>query len=519
MNARERPPAFSPDQAPSPNEPPVSLPAHPAPTSPPPAPDDITAMDALSLSRQIATRQLSCREVMSAYLARIDQVNPGYNAIVARRDTDALLRQAHEYDQELAAGRSRGWLHGLPMAPKDITAVAGMVTTRGSPLFVDNITVTDSLQVARQRQEGAILIGRTNVPEFGLGSHTFNDVYGATRNALNPALSAGGSSGGAAVAVALNLLPVADGSDMMGSLRNPAAFNGVWGYRPSFGRVPAIDMPDLFIHQLVVDGPIGRTPLDCARLLATQAGHDPRSPLALAGDGSEFLALAELDSGRMAARPMVGKRIGWLGDLDGYLAMEPGLMPVVQNVLADFEALGAIVEPIALGFAPERLWSSWLALRQCLQGGNLLPLALDPAQRRRIKPEAQWEAQQAQLGSMADLFQASADRTAFFQAMLGLFAKVDFLALPSAQVFPFPITQRWPAQIAGRTMDTYHRWMEVVLPATMAGLPTMSVPARPDPVDGWPTRIAGLQLIGRPQDDVAVLQASIQLHLASRSRA
>lgn len=496
--------------------PPVPLP--PDPSDPPSPPDPITAMTALELSAAIHARTVSCREVMQAYLTRIDRHNPAYNALVALQDHEISLAQADQYDRELTDGNSRGWLHGIPQAPKDLSNAIGFVTSNGSPIFASQRATIDSLNVARARAEGAIIIGKSNTPEFGLGSQTFNEVYGATRNALNPALTAGGSSGGAATALALNLLPVADGSDMMGSLRNPAAFNGIYGFRPSFGRVPSFPVADVFVQQLGVEGPMGRTPQDCARLLATQAGADPRSPLSLPGDGAGFLAIANLSAGQLSDKPLAGKTIGWLGDLDGYLATDPGLLDMIAGTLGRLESLGARIEPITLGINPERLWHCWLTLRQGLQGGKLAPLNNNPETRSQLKPEARWEAEQAAKASAADFFAASTERTAWFQAALKLFEKVNFLASPTAQVFPFDLATRWPREINGRPMDTYHRWMESTIPATLGGLPAISIPAGDQRLSPFghspisPRAIAGLQLIGGPQDDASVLTAAVAIH-------
>ncbi|MFZ4719619.1 MAG: amidase family protein, partial [Ilumatobacteraceae bacterium] len=230
---------------------------------------DLTQLGAADLSERIHAREVSCREVMTAFLDRIDDVNPAVNAIVNRRDRDELLREAATCDEELAAEFSRGWLHGIPQAIKDLSEVRGMPTTSGSPLLKGFVPDHDALMVARMRRHGALIVGRTNVPEFGLGSHTFNPVFGATRNAYDPARTAGGSSGGAAVALATRMLPVADGSDYMGSLRNPAGWNHVFGYRPSQGRVPSFPARDQFLAQLATEGPMGRSVLDVAMLLGT----------------------------------------------------------------------------------------------------------------------------------------------------------------------------------------------------------------------------------------------------------
>ena len=237
---------------------------------------EIIAMDAAELSSAIRTRKVSCREVMQAYLDQIDRVNPKVNAIVSLRDRDAVLAEADERDRELAGGYYRGWMHGFPQAPKDLAATVGLPTTLGSPIFRDTIPPEDAIVVERIKKSGAIIIGKTNVPEFGLGSHTYNNVFGTTLNAYDQTKTAGGSSGGAAVALALRMLPVADGSDMMGSLRNPAAYNNIFGFRPSLGRVPLAPTPEIFYQQLATEGPMARTVTDLAMLLSTQAGYDER---------------------------------------------------------------------------------------------------------------------------------------------------------------------------------------------------------------------------------------------------
>ena len=454
----------------------------------------LTDLGADALSRAIHAREFSCREVMAAYLARIARLNPHVNAIVNLAPQDRLLKLADERDAELARGESRGWLHGLPLAIKDAAAAAGFPTTLGSPLLKDAVAARDGLMTARMKAAGGIVIGKTNMPEFGLGSHTFNELFGATRNAWDPRVSAGGSSGGAAVALAQRLLPVADGSDFMGSLRNPAAWNHVFGLRPSQGRVPHWPVADAWVSQLGTEGPMARNVLDLARLLSIQAGHDPRAPLSLAEGPREFGAdPAELR----------GLRIGWLADLGGHLALEDGIAEVCEQALARFAAEGAAVEPTPLGFSPERLWTAWLAWRRALVGPRIAPLLARPGARERIKPEALWEHDQAQALSVLDFMQASEVRTAFHTHLLGLFERFDVLALPVTQVWPFPIAERWPAQIAGRTMDTYHRWMEVTLYATFAGLPAISLPAGFDASGSWP---AGLQLIGRPRGDAELLR-------------
>ena len=457
--------------------------------------DPITSLDADALSRAIQARTLGCREAMAAYLQRIHALNPRFNAIVNLAPDDELLRQADARDAELARGESRGWMHGFPQAIKDTSHAAGFPSTLGSVLLKDVVATQDSLVTARMKGAGCIVVGKTNMPEFGLGSHTFNELFGATPNAWDPARSAGGSSGGAAVALALRLLPVADGSDFMGSLRNPAGWNNVFGMRPSQGRVPAWPVQDVWVAQLGSDGPMGRTVRDVARLLAVQAGYDARVPLSIREPLAPF-------SGDTSLR---GLRVGWLGDLGGHLAVEPGILPVCEAALEKLESEGAIVEPTSLGFSPDALWQAWLVWRRALVASRLAPFIVKDDARARIKPEVLWEYDQAQSLGFAQFMQASVVRSAFHAHMLGLFERFDVLALPSAQVWPFPIEQRWPQHIAGREMDTYHRWMEVTLYATFAGLPAISVPAGFDATGRWPM---GLQLIGGPQGDAKLLEVA-----------
>jgi amidase len=309
------------------------------------APDAITGLTAQALSAAIHARTFSCREVMQAYLARIHRVNPGLTAIVNLAPDDTLLAQADACDAELAAGRSRGWMHGFPVAIKDTGQAKGFPTSFGSALLARHPATQDSIFVERMKAAGAIVIGKTNMSEFGLGSHSYNKLFGTTLNAWDRRLTAGGSSGGAAVALAQRLLPVADGSDFMGSLRNPAGWNHVFGMRPSQGRVPSWPRPDLWVSQLGTDGPMARTVRDLAALLETQAGYDPRAPLSLATPpGLRFVPGPDVS--------VRGLRIGWLGDLQGHLAVEDGIVPLCESALQRMAGEGAVVEPVALGLGP-----------------------------------------------------------------------------------------------------------------------------------------------------------------------
>ena len=459
---------------------------------------------ASSLSRAIHLRQVSCQEVMQATLERIARLNPQSNAIVSLQDPELLMAQARERDAQLARGESMGWMHGMPQAIKDLSNVAGLRTTLGSPLMKDFVASEDGLMAKRMKAAGAIVIGKTNTPEFGLGSHTFNEVFGPTRNAWNRDKSAGGSSGGAAVALAQRLLPVADGSDFMGSLRNPAGWNHVFGMRPSQGRVPMSPAQDVFIAQLGTEGPMGRHVRDMAMLLSVQAGANPANPLSLTDDPAQF-------AGSLDSDPQ-GRRIGWLGDLQGYLPMENGILQICQTALNSFSGMGCTVDEARLGMPPEQIWQAWLVWRQALMGPRIAPFLINSANRAHIKPEALWEHDQSLNLTGSQLMAASASRTRFYLSMLALFEKFDVLAIPVSQVWPFDLGLRWPPSVAGRSMDTYHRWMEVVIYATFAGLPSISVPAGFGE-NGLPM---GLALIGKPQGDLALLKLAHAYEMANQ---
>lgn len=451
---------------------------------------DITSLSAEKLSNDIHSGAIRCTTVMEAYLERIAEINPRINAIVSLRERGDLLQEAAERDRDLAGGRSRGWMHGLPVAIKDLSEAKGIRCTYGSPLFKEFVPEFDDIQVERMKAAGAIVIGKTNTPEWGFGSHSYNPVFGVTRNPYDTTKSAGGSSGGAAAALAARLLPVADGSDMMGSLRNPAAFNNVVGFRPSFGRIPSGPGQELFFNQLATLGPMGRSVADVARLLGTQMGYDRRDPLSLPGE--------EIDFGAVRRK---GGRVAWLGDLGGYLAFEPGLLDLCRSSLPVFERLGMRVDEVLPEFDMERLWWAWTTLRSWLAAGSLGGHYDNPSERAFLKAEIHWEIRNGLKVTAREVHEASKIRSAWYQALLSLFERYDALILPSAQVFPFEADIPWPRQIDGRHMDTYHRWMEVVIGPSMAGLPVAAVPAGFNG-SGLP---AGIQIIGAPRADSATL--------------
>ena len=465
-------------------------------------PADITALTASQLSAAIRERQVSCVEVMQAYLERIQRYNPLYNALVSLRDPDECIADARVADEDLARSEYRGWMHGMPHAVKDLSNAAGLPTSNGSPLAAGTMPEADDPHIARIRKAGAIFIGKTNVPEFGMGSQSYNSVFGVTRNAWNPALTAGGSSGGAAAGLATQMLPTADGSDMMGSLRNPAAFNNVIGFRPSMGRVPQAST-DLFYSQLSVNGPMGRNVEDTVRLLHTLAGFHPQAPLTMRD------TLPDFDD--YSPRALDGLKIGWLRSYGGYLAMEAGVIDVCESALKTLEQHGAdVVYFDSAEFPLEALWEAWLTLRHWSHAGRQ-PWLEDRAIRSQLKPEMIFEIEGSLRLTAADIHAAGETRTQWFHLLDRALDSVDLLALPSAQVFPFSADTHWPAEIAGRSMDTYHRWMEVVIAASMAGIPAVSVPAGFS-ADGRPM---GLQFMGRFGDDRKVLEFAQSYTLAT----
>lgn len=420
------------------------------------------------------------RDLMAATLDQIDRLNPGINAIVALRERDLLLDEA---------GRAPpGPLQGLPMAIKDLAETVGIVTSYGSPAFRDHVPATDSPMVARLRRAGAVIIGKTNTPEFGLGSHSYNPVYGVTRNPYDLTRSAGGSSGGAGAALASRMVALADGSDMMGSLRNPAGWNNVFGFRPSYGLVAGGGPGDLFLPQLSTEGPMARSIRDLELLLAIQSEHDPRHPHS-SGPYRPRSARQTL-------------KIGWLGNWGGAYPMEPGVLELCEAALRVFEDLGHSVTALAPPFPAEALWQAWTLLRSWTIAGNLAPLLRKSPE--LVKPELCWEIERGLAVTAADLRKASAIRSDWFRYTAGM--QVDVLALPSAQLFAFDADWHWPQDIAGTRMDSYHRWMEVVVPASLTGLPALCVPAGFGDAGGP----MGLQLIGHRGQDATILDLGRQ---------
>jgi amidase len=458
---------------------------------------ELTDLSASELSALIASRELAPSELMAACLDRVAAVNPAINAIVSLRDPAELMAEARIADDATGSG----WLHGIPFAVKDLVATKGLRTTWGSPLFADHLPKADDLVAARLRAAGAIFIGKTNVPEWGQGSHSFNPVHGVTRNPYDLSKSAGGSSGGAAAALAARLVAVADGSDMMGSLRNPAAFCNVYGFRPSWGVVPSDAQGDTFLHTLSTEGPMARNPGDLARLLGVLSGPNPDVPFGRAAEVFDDIRPAQVK----------GLRIGWLGDWGGAYACEPGVLEQCLMAMGVFEQMGAVVEALPPPFEAAKLWQSWVTLRAMLNAGSMRDRYEDPVKRAALKPETIWEIERGHGLSAADVYAASVIRSEWYATAARMFSNYDALMMPAAQVWPFPADWRWPQTINGRKMDTYHRWMEVVVPVSLIGLPSLCLPAGFGAA-GLPT---GVQLVGPVGADAKILGLGHAYHLAT----
>ena len=473
----------------------------------------LTILPAWRLAQEIAGRNVSCREVMEAFLDRIYEVNPEVNAIVALRKHSELLDEACYKDRLLADGIYEGWMHGFPQAIKDLEDTIGILSTNGYFGHKERLPEKDSMIVTRMKEAGSIIIGKTNTPEWGFGSNTYNEVYGATGNPFNPELTSGGSSGGAACAVALNMQAVADGSDFMGSLRNPAGFCGVFGFRPSWGRVPA-EGADLFYQNCAVKGPMARNVPDLALLLSTLAGPDKRVPSSLEDD-TDLKALTPDNVCERLGSDISGKRIAWMGDLGGYLPMEDGVLSVCEEALKKLSRKASVkVDSVAPFFDPAMFWEKvWLPIRH-FGSVQLKPLYDNLQMRKYLKPEAVFEYESSLKYTASDLFLAGTIRSEIYLALLEVFEEYDFIAAPTAQVFPFDKNINWPEEIAGKKMDSYFRWMEVVSHWTMTGCPVAAVPAG-FYKDSTPTEKSaakpmgkpiGIQIIGKPRGDFELLK-------------
>jgi amidase len=448
---------------------------------------DLCFLTATELAHRIRTRSVSCREVMEAHLAQIERVNPKVNALVTLLPERAL-EHAHQADEALARGDEVGLLHGLPIAHKDLVLTKGIRTTFGSPIFKDFVPDQDEIIVERLRNAGAITIGKTNTPEFGAGSQTFNAVFGETLNPYDLSKTCGGSSGGAAVALACGMQPLADGSDLGGSLRNPASFCNVVGFRPSPGRVPVWPARVAWCP-LPVEGPLARTVQDVALMLSVIAGPDSRAPISISEPGDGFR--------RALGRNFAGVRIAWSRDLGG-LPVDPRVTAVIEKQRSTFSSLGCHIEEAQpdLRDADEafRVWRAWLFE---LGFGEMLG-----AHRAQMKDTVIWNIEEGVKLTGPQIGQAERKRTELYQRVRQFMEQYEFLVLPVSQVPPFDVRQRYVTEINGIKLDTYLDWMRSCYYITVTGLPAISVPCGFTP-EGLPV---GVQVVGRHHDDFGVLQ-------------
>lgn len=459
---------------------------------------DLCFMSARELATRIRTRKLSAREVMAAHLERITRVNPRINAIVAKLDDQRCLALADAADQRVARGEPLGPLHGLPIAFKDLQPAVGFPFTRGSTIYRDAMPAEDSVLVERLRNAGAIPIGKTNTPEFGMGSHTYNKVYGTTVNPFDQTKSAGGSSGGAAAALATGMLPIADGSDMGGSLRNPGNFNNIVGMRPTVGLVPSA--PDPFpLLGFAVNGPLARTVADAAFLLSVMAGSDPRDPGCFPSDPSVFLG--PLD------RSLQGTRVAWCPDLGG-LPMDPRVRAVLEAQRTTFETLGCVVEEACLDLSGAD--SIFLTIREFRSAAVYGPLLA--TFRDQLKPEVVEEVERGRALTSAAVAEAMIQHGQLLERVRRFQETYEFLLCAVNQVPPFDASLDWPKSIAGVKMEHYVAWMKSAYWITTTFCPAISVPAG-FTSDGLPV---GIQIVGRHRDDFSVLQIAHAFEQATK---
>ncbi len=459
--------------------------------------EEIWFLSARELTRRIRAREMSAREAAEAQLSRIEAVNPRINAITTLT-AERALSEADAADAILASGTEPPPLLGLPVAHKDTHETAGVLTTSGSPLLTANVPVRDELVIERMRAAGTVMLGKTNVPEFAAGSHTFNPVFGTTRNPYDTSRSAGGSSGGAAAALAAGLHSLADGSDMGGSLRNPASFCNVVGMRPSPGRVPTWPA-DAAWGTMAVQGPMARDVADAALLLSVLAGPDPRSPIALETPGSAFAVPLERD--------LAGLRVAWAPRLDGSMPFEPEVVAALEPAVKVFADLGCTVEEACpdLSGADEafrvlRAWQFELHL------GALMDLHRD-----QIKATVVANIEEGRRLTGADLGRAEVLHTRLYHRVRAFFERYDVLIAPVSQVAPFDANLEYPTEVAGVAMTSYVDWMRSAYVISATGCPALSVPGGFTP-GGLPV---GLQVIGPHRADLAVLQVAYAFEQAT----
>ncbi len=443
---------------------------------------------AREMAAAVAAKEISARELLTLHLDRIEQVNPAVNALVSV-DPERAMAAATEADEATSRGESRGPLHGVPYAVKDTHEVAGWRTTFGSVLFADHVPDHDELVVGRVRDAGAVILAKTNVPEFAAGSHTFNRVFGTTLNPWDTTRSAGGSSGGSAAALASGMVPLADGSDMGGSLRNPASFCNVVGLRPSFGRVPQWPNPNMF-ETTSVQGPMARNVDDLALLLSVLAGPTPYNAVAQETPGSAFAQVDPVE--------LTGLRFALSTDLGGAIEVDHQVARIVGAQGGVLEELGAVVEPAAPDLTEAE--DTFRTLRAWHFQASYGPLLAEHPEEFKASLADNIRVGESLTGH--DIARAYRQRTALSQRMAAFFESYDALVLPVSQVPPFPANQEYPADINGRPQATYLDWMRSAYLITVTGCPAISIPAG-FTEEGWPV---GIQIVGAPNGERRLLQ-------------
>ena len=457
--------------------------------------NEICYLTATEIRDKIRNRDLSAVEVMEAHLTQIEKVNPTVNAIVTLHP-DQALDGAKAADAAISNGEFLGPLHGLPTAVKDLTLTKGMRTTFGSPIYKDNVPDRDAIIVERIKKAGAIIIGKTNTPEFGAGSNTFNPIFGATLNPYDTSKTCGGSSGGAGVSLACRMLPIADGTDLGGSLRNPANFNNVVGLRPSPGRVPGVS--PLGWSTLAVQGPMARTVGDLALHLSAIAGPDNRSPISIEQPGVAFAAPLERD--------FSGVRIAYMPDLDG-LPVDSRVALIIKNCVGVLESLGCVVDEAAPDFSnADEVFKTLRAWGTASVRSELLEQHRD-----LIKGTIIGEIELGLKLKANDVSRAEEMRTAYFNRVNSFMNTYEFMVMPVNQVPPFDVTTEYPTEINGVHMESYIDWMKSCYYISSLGHPAASVPCGFTP-EGLPV---GLQIVGRHHDDFGVLQLANAFEKAS----
>ena len=450
--------------------------------------NELVALTAVAQRALIEQKKISAVELLDAHLEQVAAVNPRINAIVTETP-DIALAAARRVDQRIAAGRSPGLLAGLPVVHKDLFETRGIRTTWGSPLFADHVPKLNALIVQRQIDAGAVTLGKSNTPEWGAGSHTFNPVFGATCNPYDVTRTCGGSSGGAGAALAARMVAIADGSDMGGSLRNPGSFNNVVGFRVSAGRVPAYPA-QMAWSSLGVSGPMARTVRDCALLLAAIAGPDERAPMSLPAPGGHFAGTLEMDTR--------GTRVALAPDFGGQLPVEPAVREVVAGSHDVLDSLGCEVREACPDLAGAD--EVFKTLRAWTFAATHGPRMRD--YRDSYKETIIWNVEAGLALSGTEVSRAEQERTRIYERVIRFFDEVDFLVLPVSQVAPFPVSLEYPTHIDGTEMATYIDWMKSCYYITITGLPALSLPFG-FTQDGLPV---GIQIVGKPQQDLAVLK-------------